>query len=320
MDSDRRLPDPYDLPATEPEAAEHEDRKPVSAAQRAREALAALWERIEPAGQQTLEAAGPALRAFFAGIAERLRSEVSASLGSAVAVGSVVLALGITLAMPSLQLHGIYLLFFAAVLVSTVAGRLRAGLLAIVLSTLGCALLLRPPFTTSDVPVLSHLSLAVFALVALATAVLADSLYATGKNAETARFQAEAMGRRARFLAEASALLAGSLDYETTLDRVARMALPQFADGCTVDLIEDDQGAHRLVEAHVDPNQEARLREMHRRVPPETQAAHPLTRVLETGKPLLLPDIPGEMLAALAGGGEAQEMAGAPAPRSLVCV
>ncbi|HZT40573.1 MAG TPA: DUF4118 domain-containing protein, partial [Chthonomonadaceae bacterium] len=250
IDPERRLPDPYELPNTEPE-----EREPASLASRMREALEAQWERIAPAGQQTLEAVGPALRASLAGLKERLRSEVSASLGSVIAVASVGLAMIATLEIKSLQLHGVYLLFFAAVVVSTVVGRLRAGLLAILLSTLLCALLLRPPFTSPDIPV-SRLSLAVYALVSLATAILADSLYAASQNAETARFQAEMRGRRARFLAEASGLLADSLDYETTLERVARMALPQFSDGCTVDLIEEGAPMHRIVEAHVDPQQE----------------------------------------------------------------
>jgi len=44
--------------------------------------------------------------------------------------------------------------------------------------------------------------------------------------AETARLQAEKMGRRASFLAEASRVLAASLDYEATLRSVARVAIP----------------------------------------------------------------------------------------------
>src|SRR5688572_18628733 len=39
-----------------------------------------------------------------------------------------------------------------------------------------------------------------------------------------------------RFLAEASEILAGSLDYETELERVARLIVPTLADWCVVDL------------------------------------------------------------------------------------
>ena len=37
-----------------------------------------------------------------------------------------------------------------------------------------------------------------------------------------------------RFLAQAGALLASSLDYEQTLDQIARLAVPRLADWCNV--------------------------------------------------------------------------------------
>src|SRR6266704_3577324 len=48
--------------------------------------------------------------------------------------------------------------------------------------------------------------------------------------AEVARAHAEEIGRRASFLAEASRVLAASLDYEATLRSVARVAIPYLAD------------------------------------------------------------------------------------------
>ena len=44
---------------------------------------------------------------------------------------------------------------------------------------------------------------------------------------------------RLAFLAEASAVLASSLDYESTLQRVAQLAVPQIADWCTVHMMEN---------------------------------------------------------------------------------
>jgi PAS domain S-box-containing protein len=43
-----------------------------------------------------------------------------------------------------------------------------------------------------------------------------------------------------RFLTEASTLLAASLDYQTTLASVARLAVPFLADGCIVQVVKDD--------------------------------------------------------------------------------
>src|SRR6187551_937426 len=57
---------------------------------------------------------------------------------------------------------------------------------------------------------------------------------------------------RQRFLAEASWLLAGSLDYERNLAEVAQLAVRRIADLCVVDVRADD-GVRRLVVEHVDP-------------------------------------------------------------------
>jgi PAS domain S-box-containing protein len=53
----------------------------------------------------------------------------------------------------------------------------------------------------------------------------------------TEREQAEAAQR---FLTKASTLLAASLDYQTTLASVARLAVPFLADGCIVQVVKDD--------------------------------------------------------------------------------
>ena len=42
-----------------------------------------------------------------------------------------------------------------------------------------------------------------------------------------------------RFLADATDMLSSSLDYETTLERVASLAVPKIADWCTVEMVEE---------------------------------------------------------------------------------
>jgi serine phosphatase RsbU (regulator of sigma subunit)/PAS domain-containing protein len=55
-----------------------------------------------------------------------------------------------------------------------------------------------------------------------------------------------------RLLAEASRVLAGSLDYEATLGSVAWLAVPDLADWCMVDVL-GDRGLERVAVAHADP-------------------------------------------------------------------
>src|SRR6266487_1450264 len=58
--------------------------------------------------------------------------------------------------------------------------------------------------------------------------------------------------RRALFLAEISRKLAESLDYEQTLSRVARLAMPELGAWCIVDLLDETGGIQRLEVIHPD--------------------------------------------------------------------
>jgi len=72
-----------------------------------------------------------------------------------------------------------------------------------------------------------------------------------------------------KFLAQASAELAGLGDYQATLDKIAHLAVPHFADWCTVDMLNDAGALQRVAVAHVDPAKEELARELHRRFPPD---------------------------------------------------
>jgi PAS domain S-box-containing protein len=57
---------------------------------------------------------------------------------------------------------------------------------------------------------------------------------------EAARTQAEAARQRVAFLADASRVLASSIDYATTLQNVTEVAVPGLADVCLLHMIDDD--------------------------------------------------------------------------------
>src|SRR5262249_17805396 len=109
----------------------------------------------------------------------------------------------------------------------------------------------------------------------------------------TERKQAE---ERLRFLAEASELLSSSLDYETTLASVARLAVPGLADWCTVDILERDGRIHLVEVAHVDPGKVELARELRRRYPPDPAGAQGVSRVIRTQQPEFVPAISDDML------------------------
>jgi PAS domain S-box-containing protein len=99
-----------------------------------------------------------------------------------------------------------------------------------------------------------------------------------------------------RFLADASATLASLVDYGSTLQKVARLAVPAFADWCAVDMLEGDGSLRRLAVAHVDPPKVELAHELHRRFPPDPSAPQGVWNIIRTGRPELFPDIADELL------------------------
>jgi PAS domain S-box-containing protein len=99
-----------------------------------------------------------------------------------------------------------------------------------------------------------------------------------------------------KFLAEASSTLSSSLDYEDTLASVARLAVPHFADWCSVDITGDDGRFSRLAVAHVDPEKIKWAREIYERYQPEPTEPQGIYNVLRTGRSELYADIPDELL------------------------
>ncbi|HSH88904.1 MAG TPA: ATP-binding protein [Ramlibacter sp.] len=103
-----------------------------------------------------------------------------------------------------------------------------------------------------------------------------------------------------KFLAQASAELAGLTDYQATLDKIAHLAVPHFADWCTVDMLADGGSLHRVSVAHVDPAKEELARELYRRFPPDPAriTGGGPWNVIRTGQPEIVSNISDSMLAA----------------------
>ncbi len=100
----------------------------------------------------------------------------------------------------------------------------------------------------------------------------------------------------ARFLAEASAALAVLVDFDSTLQKVASLAVPSFADWATVDLAEGDGTLRRVAVAHADPAKVELARELHRRFPPDPAAPQGVWNILRTGRAEIVPEITDELL------------------------
>jgi signal transduction histidine kinase len=89
-----------------------------------------------------------------------------------------------------------------------------------------------------------------------------------------------------RFLAHASAFLSSSLDYETTLRALARLAVPMFGDYCAVDVLKED-GTFARVDLVVDDPSRREVGEALKQYPPRLTVEGPAVRAIKSGEPFV---------------------------------
>ena len=148
--------------------------------------------------------------------------------------------------------------------------------------------------------------------------ILADSC-AQALERIRARDEAQEQAARVRFLAEAATELSRNLDYEKTMAKVARLAVPTFADWCAIDIVEDGR-LHRLAVEHVDPAKVKFAIEIAERYPSDPDAPGGVGEVIRTGRSNLIPEVTDEMLVAGAKDEEHLRLARALQLRSAVLV
>src|SRR6266540_5965736 len=95
-----------------------------------------------------------------------------------------------------------------------------------------------------------------------------------------------------RFLAEANSLIAPSLDYDSTLQSVAHLAVPFLCDYCIIDLLAADAEPRCVEVAHHDPAKENLLRHVWRRYHIAADGPPSLATVVRTRQPLLVASVP----------------------------
>ncbi|HEX8823001.1 MAG TPA: ATP-binding protein [Archangium sp.] len=100
-----------------------------------------------------------------------------------------------------------------------------------------------------------------------------------------------------RFLAQASEVLTSSLDYEDTLRRMARLAVPVLADWCAVDVVDAWGKGRRIVLIHRDMEKVRLAEEVDRLYPRAEDLETASARVMRSGESLLARELSDEALA-----------------------
>jgi PAS domain S-box-containing protein len=104
----------------------------------------------------------------------------------------------------------------------------------------------------------------------------------------------------AQLLGDASRVLASTLDYEKTLEAVARLAVGGLADWCAVDLTDSEGKVRQVVVSHRDEAKIRWAKELNKRYPPNHSGPTGVGHVIRTGQAELYADISDAMLVAAA--------------------
>jgi len=123
-----------------------------------------------------------------------------------------------------------------------------------------------------------------------------------------------------RFLAEASTLLVTSLDYQTTLNSLAHLAVPKLADWCTIHILEENQSLPLVAVAHCDPLKEKWAIKLQHRYPANPNGSFGTPKVVRSGASEFYPQVSDSALVAAAHDAEHLELLRSVGIKSLLSV
>jgi len=123
-----------------------------------------------------------------------------------------------------------------------------------------------------------------------------------------------------RFLSQASMIMELSLDYESTLPTIARLAVNSVCDACIIGVVAGDGFAPSVTAAHADPRTQAVVDEVADLVASGPPAGPMLDRVLRHGEAILVRRVPDLTNADLPGDARLAELIRHLAPRSAMLV
>ncbi|MHC1763521.1 MAG: CHASE domain-containing protein [Verrucomicrobiia bacterium] len=125
---------------------------------------------------------------------------------------------------------------------------------------------------------------------------------------------------RTRFLAEAGSALSESPDYENTLAKLARLAVPRVADWCAVDMVVSGNRLQRLELIHADPAKTQWAKGMPNSHPLDLKGGLSIAGAIRNGSAELLTTVPDLRVLSLSPGEDQQKLVRELGARSAVIV
>jgi PAS domain S-box-containing protein len=103
-----------------------------------------------------------------------------------------------------------------------------------------------------------------------------------------------------RFLADAGKILGSTLDYQATLNQIAKLAVPQIADWFGIEMLDEKGILQQIAVGHKDEAKITWAKDLREKYPPDMNDATGLPNVIRTGVSELYPYITDDMLVASA--------------------
>lgn len=124
-----------------------------------------------------------------------------------------------------------------------------------------------------------------------------------------------------RILAEASAILGTSLDYQTTLENLARqVVVPRLADWCSIRVVDAEGTLQPVAVAHADPAKVKWAAELQRRYPLKVDASCGPPQVVRSGQSQLHPQVSDSLLESIVSDAEHLQLVRQVGIKSMICV
>ncbi|MGE3317281.1 MAG: ATP-binding protein, partial [Planctomycetaceae bacterium] len=123
-----------------------------------------------------------------------------------------------------------------------------------------------------------------------------------------------------RFLADASDTLSALVDYNSTMQKVARQSVPFFCDFCIVYMVAEGGEIERVASAHFNAEKERILDELHARFPVTWESSSPVIDSLRTGDSQFIEDVTSELLSGTVVQPERMDLIRNLGPKSVICV
>jgi PAS domain S-box-containing protein len=137
--------------------------------------------------------------------------------------------------------------------------------------------------------------------------------------AEVERTEAAKASQRLNFLSEASVVLGSSLNFETTLENLTKLAVPTIADWCSIQLVGPDGAIKQLAVTHSNPEKVQWARELYEKYPINLEATYGTAQVIRTGKSELATTITPDLIEKVAKDAEHSELLRGLGFRSYIC-